>query len=322
MKKLILFPLILGIAFFTSTSLWGQQLGLNSTYMFNEASFNPAAAGSKSYIPVHIKSRFQWVGFDGAPVSQLITAHGEIAKGLGFGGNIYNESSGPSRSSGFNLMLSYRLRLSKDNLHGIRIGLGASFTQHVVDVASLTTEIPNDQAISSRYNNQFVPDADLGVYYTFSDKGYVGVSVKNLVQSKHDLFSFSASIPNTLNRHYYFNGGYNFQLKEKWCLKTSVLSRFIEAKTFQAEVNVIGEFNKRFFFGLGYRHKESVQALVGAKFGIIQFGYNYDFGISQIRKYGNGSHEIFVQFQFQKKKAEKTDQPGETPWFKRNRIFK
>jgi type IX secretion system PorP/SprF family membrane protein len=305
---------------FASVSLFGQQLGLNSTYMFNEASYNPAAAGSKDYIPVHVKYRTQWVGFDGAPVSQFISTHSDMGKGLGFGGNIYNESSGPSRTTGLSLMLSYRLRLSQNNLHGLRFGLGASFNQHFIDVSRLTTEIQNDQTIEKTYNNQFVPDADLGIFYTYSDKAFFGISVKNVAQLNRSLFYYQDLLTNTLNRHYYVNGGYNFTLNEKWRLKTSVLARMIEAKTFQIEGNMIGEFNKRLFFGMGYRNKESINAILGMKIGIVQFGYSYDFGISQIRKYGASSHEVFVQLQFLKNSTKKSPST-KIPWVKRNRIY-
>jgi len=299
--------------------MFGQQLGLSSTYMFNEASYNPAAAGSKDYIPVHMNYRAQWVGFDGAPVSQSVSAHSDIGKGLGFGGNMYNESTGPSRTSGISLMLSYRLRLSKNDLHGLRVGLGASFNQHMVDITRLTTEESNDLAIQKSYNNQFVPDADLGLFYTFSDKAFAGISVKNVSQINRDLFYYDNLLTNTLNRHYYFNAGYNFSFKGKWRLKTSALGHLIESKTLQVEGNLIMEYNKMFYLGAGYRHKESVGALLGLKLGIVQFGYAYDFGISQIRNYAASSHEIFVQLQFQKKNISRQ---GNTPWIKRNRIYK
>ena len=304
---------IVGITAYT------QQIGLNSTYIFNEASYNPAAAGSKEYIPVHINYRSQWAGFEGAPVSQFISSHAAIGKGLGFGGNLYNEVSGPSRLSGISLMLSYRLRLSQNDLHGLRIGLGASFNQHLIDISRLTTEIANDPAIEKSYNNQFVPDADLGLFYTYGKKAFVGVSVKNVAQVKRSLFYYNDLIHNTLNRHYYFNAGYNFELNKNWQLKTTALGRIIESNVFQVEGNLVFAYKDFIWMGAGYRNKESVNAMVGVKAGIVQFGYCYDFGVSNIRNYASGSHEVFVQFQFQKKKSNGT---SSVPWTKRNRVYK
>lgn len=313
MKKLFIL-----IGCLTSLTVFGQQLGLRSTYMFNEAAYNPAAVGSKKYIPIYMSHRAQWVGFTGAPVSQVVTAHGDIGSGLGFGGSLYNESTGPSRTSGLSLMLSYRLRLTQNNKHGLRFGLGASFNQHVVDVSRLTTEQQNDQAIEKTYNNQFVPDADLGVFYTYEDKAFLGVSVKNVAQVKRSLFLYEDVLSNPLNRHYYAAGGYNFKLSETWKLKTTAIGRFIEAKTMQFEANVIADYNNRFFIGGGYRHKESVGGIIGMTISVVQFGYAYDFGISDIRQYGASSHEVFVQLQLQRKQGSQTS----TSWKKRNRIYK
>src|SRR5690606_10670470 len=108
--------LIIGmLGCFPTLLSYGQQYALHSQYMFNEAYFNPAVAGAKDYIPTHFNFRRQWAGFDGAQMSQTLTTHADLGSNFGLGGNFYNESSGPSRSTGANVMLSYRLRLTKDD---------------------------------------------------------------------------------------------------------------------------------------------------------------------------------------------------------------
>lgn len=296
----------------------GQQYSLNSQYLFNEAAFNPAAAGAKDYIPIHFNFRSQWTGFDGAPSSQMLTSHADLGKNLGFGGNLYNDVSGPSRSTGINLMLSYRLRLSKNNLHGLRFGLAASFSQHAIDVDKLTYEVQDDAALTRQYNNQFVPDADLGIYYTFADKGFAGISAKNLVQMNKDLFDFNNVAVNTMKRHYYFIGGYNFGLGENVKLKTATLLRYIESKPFQFDVTLIGEYKEFLWLGAGYRNLDAVSVLGGFQVGIFKCGYAYDFTLSDIRNYSSGSHEVFLELQLGKNKK---SNGSATPWNKRNRIY-
>lgn len=315
MKKI--YTTIALIALFATTSN-AQQFSLNSQYLFNEASLNPAAAGSKDYIPIHLNFRRQWAGFDGAPTTQTLTSHADLGRNLGFGGTLFNDVTGPSRTTGLNLMLSYRLRLSKDNLHALRLGVGMSFSQHLIDVNKLTTDLPDDPAIARSYNNQFVPDADMGIYYTYSDKGFIGVSMKNAFQIRRDLFSFNQVFVNALVRHYYFMGGYNFTLGEKWKLKTATLFRLIEARPFQFDVNTIAEYNNLFWFGAGYRHLDAVSALAGFQFGAFRIGYAYDFTLSDIQNYSTGSHEIFLELQLFKKGKGSNDN---TPWYKRNRVY-
>lgn len=314
MKKILISCMSL-----TTMLAFGQQYSLNTQYMFNEAFYNPAAAGSKEYIPINFNFRSQWAGFDGAPVSQSLTAHSDMGKNLGFGGYLFNEVTGPSRSTGANLMLSYRLKLSKNNLHNLRFGLGVSVSQHLIDVNKLTTEIPVDPAIANAYNNQFVPDADAGVYYTFSNKGFAGFSLKNVTQMRRNLFSYDDVLVNTMKRHYYFMGGYDFDLSDKWILKTSTMLRFIESRPFQFDVNAIVQYNKFVWLGVGYRHLDAISALLGFQFGSVKLGYSYDYTLSDIRKASSGSHEIFLELQVFKKATNAAN--GNTPWLKRNRIY-
>lgn len=315
MKKLLLIWVCL-----SGVSAFAQQHSLNTNYMFNPAFYNPAAAGLYDYMPIHFNFRSQWVGFDGAPTTQLLTTHANVGSNLGLGGSLFNESSGPSRFSGGNIMLSYNLRLSSDDLHHLRGGLGISIGQHVIDVSEMTMEDDTDPTLTSGYNNQFVPDADVGFYYTYSNKGYAGISLRNAAQMKKDLFNFSQSLVNNLRRHYYFIGGYNFTLHEDWNLNTSTLLRFIEAKPFQFDVNVMAEFRKYLWFGFGYRHLDAVTCNIAFQYGIVKAGYAYDFGISDIRKYSTGTQEIFLEVQLSPKKGGSSS--PKTPWTKRNRVYK
>lgn len=313
MKKLIII-----ILSFTAFVGYGQQYALNTQYMFNEAAFNPAAAGAKDYIPVHFNFRRQWAGFDGAPAAQTLTSHANMGKNLGFGGNLYNESTGPSRSTGLNLMLSYRLRLSKDDMHSLRMGMGVSLSQHLIDVNQLTQEVANDPAIANAINNKLVPDADFGFYYTYGKKGFAGFSVKNATQMRRSLFDFDRTFTNNMARHYYFMGGYNFDIAENWTIKASTMFRMIESRPFQFDVNAIVEWKKMLWLGASYRYKDAVGALVGFQFGIVKAGYSYDYPLSAIRTASSGSHEVFMELQIFSKR---NGNSPSTPWLKRNRIY-
>lgn len=313
MKKFI--AIVIGLIAF---SVNGQQLSLNSQYMFNEAALNPAAAGSKDYIPIHFNFRRQWSGFDGAPTSQVLTTHADMGKNLGFGGNLFNDVTGPSRTTGMNLMLSYRLRLSQDNLHGLRMGLGVTLGQHLIDITKLTTDIDDDPAIAKSYNNQFVPDVDMGIFYTCGKKAFAGLSVKNGIQMKRDLFNYSQMIENLMVRHYYLIGGYNFEIDPTWQIKTSTALRMIESRPFQVDLNVIGQYKEMLWLGAGYRLKDAVSIMAGGQVGMVKIGYSYDFTTSEIRNYSSGSHEIFLELQIRTSKKESV---SKTPYLKRNRIY-
>ena len=119
MKKLIILAFVA-----LGSGVYGQQIALNSQYLFNEMLVNPGATGSKEYIPIQMNFRKQWAGFPGAPTTQSISAHANLGNNFGFGGTLFNDVAGPSRRSGMNINGAYHLQLDKTGDHRLGLGLG------------------------------------------------------------------------------------------------------------------------------------------------------------------------------------------------------
>ena len=68
MKKIFF---IIGALFVVNAS--AQQEPLFTQYYVNDMAINPAISGSKSYNPLTIQTRQQWLGFEGAPLSTNIS---------------------------------------------------------------------------------------------------------------------------------------------------------------------------------------------------------------------------------------------------------
>jgi type IX secretion system PorP/SprF family membrane protein len=312
MKKSLTFVFALA-----ALSTMAQQVSLNSQYMFNEMSFNCGAVGSKPYTQIHLNGRRQWSGFQGSPTTQSLSVNGYLGNNLGMGAEIFNDVTGPSRRTGFAVSGAYRLRLSRNNNHKLGMGMGISLTQHYIDVNRLTTFLPNDPAIAGVFNNQLVPDVNVGFYYTFKDKGFAGLSAQNLVQSKRSLYDYSLTFVNPIVRNYYAYGGYKFDLNKKWTLTPTAMVRMIDALSVQFDISAIATYNKLFWIGASYRNQDAVVGLVGVQLGIFKLGYGYDYTLSDIGKYSNGSHEIFLELQLFSKKGSNRN----IPWLKRNRLY-
>ena len=76
MKKIIL---IFTTMLFWSLSGSAQQDPMVSQYMFNGLYLNPAYAGSHDYWSSTLSYRNQWVGFEGAPETEIAAVDGRIA---------------------------------------------------------------------------------------------------------------------------------------------------------------------------------------------------------------------------------------------------
>lgn len=304
-----------------STTAFGQQIGLNSQYLFNEMVINPGATGTKDYTQVQLNFRKQWVRFPDSPTSQNVSANAYIGKNFGLGGIVTNEVAGPSRHTSLGINMSYLLPLSKDRNHKLGMGMGLSMGQHIIDETKLSTYLPNDPAVTRGFNNIMVPDANVGVFYYFKDKAFAGLSAKNLVQMNRDLYTFENPLLNLNVRNYYLIGGYNFKLSEKFDLKATTLLQAIETGTWQGDITLLGIYAKRLWLGGSYRHNDAVVFMGGAKFGPFRFGYSYDYTLSDIGDYSTGSHEVFLELQLTSRQKNGNGDGTKTPWIKRNRLY-
>jgi type IX secretion system PorP/SprF family membrane protein len=69
--------------------------------MFNGLLINPAYAGSRDALAINLTYRKQWVGFDGAPTTSLMSVHSPIKKRrIGMGLQLWSDRIGVSREIG------------------------------------------------------------------------------------------------------------------------------------------------------------------------------------------------------------------------------
>jgi type IX secretion system PorP/SprF family membrane protein len=196
------------LLFFGMSTLKSQQIGLTSQYLFNDFSINPAIAGTKSYSPLSISFRRQWMGIDGAPVTQNLMYHTFLGESAGIGGHVFNDVSGPSRRSGFNTTFAYNIKTSKET--NLSFGIAGSLSQFSISRDRLITEIPYDIAIVN-LNNSLIGDCNFGIYWS-GVRHFFGVSAYNLFENKTNITALTSPITNTLDRVFYAHGGYNFKI--------------------------------------------------------------------------------------------------------------
>jgi type IX secretion system PorP/SprF family membrane protein len=294
MKKLSITLVILTMFGYFSQA---QQVSLNSHYMINDFILNPAIAGSNpEYIPLTMTVRKQWAGFQGAPITQHFTTHADVGGDFGLGLHFFNDLTGPTRRSGFNLATSYGLQLDNKNEHRLRFGLSFVLFEHVFDRNKITYEQPYDPTIETNYNQHIIPDANFGMFYHKDSTIFGGFSVMHLVQSRRDLTSVSSAFENGINRMYYLYGGYNYKIDEDFTLRPSLLMQFQANAPLSFDVNTLVEYQYTYWGGVSYRFKDAVAIILGMNYNNFTFAYSYDITTSDIRRYSSGSHEITLGY--------------------------
>lgn len=288
MNKIILFGL--GAVMYLGAN--AQQLTFNSQYMLNQFLINPAAAGTQSKLNIATSFRQQWAGFKEAPKTQMLSANALLNGNMGVGGIVYNDVTGPLQKIGFNGSYSYHLKMGDKSK--LALGVSLMLTQHVLDGSSFVLDDEVDATLNTTQKS-FNPDASFGVQY-FGSNYYVGIAVPQLIENKYK-FGDILSESNKEVRHYYFSGGYTFELNEDLKVEPSVLLKYAVATPFQFDINARMLYKDNLWLGFSYRDQESLVALLGMKRDQFVIGYSYDYTLSNIRKYSAGTHELYLAFE-------------------------
>ena len=289
----------LALALLSCSVLSAQQDPMYSQYMFNTLAINPAYAGSADLLNVTALYRHQWTQFDGAPVTQTLTAHSPLGReSLGLGGTIVNDSYGPVQQTAFYADFSYRIIFDRTKL---AFGLKAGASLFQADLLSLNPLDQDDPAFAGNIESKLLPNFGAGVMY-YSDRFYVGLSVPKLFQNK----LWDSSLPdfqdNTERMHGFLIAGMVFDINRYVKFKPSMLVRAVNGSPPSADLTANFLFYDKLWIGAMYRYEDAVGLL--AQYEInnkIKIGYAYDYTISDLGRYNNGTHEIMLGVDFGRK---------------------
>ena len=112
MRKILL---ILSVLF--SINSFAQQEPLFTQYYVNDMAINPAISGSKTYNPLTIQTRQQWLGFEGAPLTTNFSYHGALNDRSAMGGYLMFDKAFPSLQANVHLNYAYHIPLNYDNVN-------------------------------------------------------------------------------------------------------------------------------------------------------------------------------------------------------------
>lgn len=300
MRKILFLFVILGVS-----HVEAQQDAQFTQYMYNTINVNPAYAGSRGVISLFGLYRAQWVGLEGAPTSKAASIHTPINNSnVGLGVSIIQDEIGPSDNSTISADFSYTLNTSEN--YKLSFGLKGTASLFNVDYTKLNRYDLNDPRFQNNIDNQFSPNIGAGVYY-HSDKLYAGVSVPFILETKH--FNDNASSVAKDAMHYYFIGGYVFDLSETTKFKPAFLAKSVKGAPLQLDLTANFMFNDKFVVGGAWRWSAALSGLVG--FQVNEnwlIGYTYDTDTTKLANYNSGSHEFFLRYEF-KGKQEKIVSP-------------
>lgn len=286
-------------------STQGQQISQLSQYMFNDFLYNPGLAGFNDNLEIRLSFRKQWVGFNNAPLTNIISIRSAMdSNKYGIGGYIIAEKIGLLKKN--NISGSYAYCAKFDESHKLYMGLSLNLTQITMNKDELLIIDKNDNKINTEINSStLTPDANIGIYFT-GNKYYLGFSALQLFGSNLNIIPIQEDrqFYNNNSCHYFLMGGYNqLSLANDINIKPSFLMTKVVGAPLQLDINTKFEYMQKYWFGLTYRTYDAFVVMIGLNFfDQWDFGYSYDITTSPIRYYSYGTHELFLQYNLKSKK--------------------
>lgn len=304
--------LLISLSLLCLSELSAQQDPQFTQNMFNRLAVNPGFAGSTGSICGTLLSREQWMGFEGNPKTTVFSADGafKIVQKYQFGAGltIIQDEIGPIQTTNAKLALSYHYRISQGVL---AIGLEGGIANQSITAKWRTSsgnfDGTEDVAIPNSDAGGYKFDIGGGLYY-YTKELYVGLSSTHLNQplikgkgKGDDVYTFKQV------RHYYVMAGYDYELNSLFTLQPSIFAK-TDAISTQVDINTNVLYNDLVWAGLSYRLNDAVAFLAGVyvpKVEGLRVGMAYDYNISELSDYNDGSLEFMINYCYKIVRKEK-----------------
>ena len=281
-------------------SVLGQSDPVSSQYMFNNMLYNPGYAGSSGMICATAMTRQQWVGFTGAPVSNIFHVNAAVRPfkiNSGVGITIINDKVGFDTDNSLLLTYSYITEIGNGKLGtGINFGVlnKAIDPNWVIPSGDQFVPPSGDPLIPENKQSYVAFDMSFGLFYSASDY-YAGISVTHINEPK---IKYEKGTP-YVARQFYGTAGYTLRMPNPSFELLPSIFVYTDGKIFQPTVSTMVRYNKKVWGGVSFRAGDSLVGLFGIElYNGIRIGYSYDFPMNDIKSSTSGSHEFVVNYCF------------------------
>ncbi|MDR2383176.1 MAG: type IX secretion system membrane protein PorP/SprF [Prevotellaceae bacterium] len=290
-----------------------------SQRLFNESIYNPGATGNSFSTGIFLHGRAQWLGTDGAPITNAISVDTYVDDlSSGFGLAVYTDKIGYLTSWSAKLAYAYYIHIG--NKASLALGLAGYLQNRNSHVSPDMLDQSSDPALSYSKFNEYSPNFDFGLEFKGPLK--IGASIRHLLKYEAVNSFFQAQ---SINFWTYASSRFN--------VSSSISLEPAVSYTHHDNINRIeggaivyffknvkrAVYNDRFWLGGMYRLNKQFAILVGANLTPkIRLGYSFDYGTGDLATISKmGTHELFLSWHFNKIFYKEPDCPAYNRGFKR-----
>lgn len=251
---------------------------------------NPAYAGSGPCASLGLRYRNQWTGFTGAPTTFSGIGDARIAsERLGMGITCNFDKIGIDKVFTPDINIAYHLPVNEKGKFSMGFKGGASFiTSDFNSLVGVNTADP----LYTGSQKATIPFVGLGVLY-YTDLSYVGFSVPRIIS-----FEKSSARSKISKSHYYLYGGHRFVFENGLDLRPAIMARYEHEAPLQFDFAADLWYEDFIGFGMSYRTGDAVDFMLKGKVKKLYLGYSYDMTVSGLSNFNNGTHELFIGYEF------------------------
>ncbi|MBF6608912.1 MAG: type IX secretion system membrane protein PorP/SprF [Flavobacterium sp.] len=265
-------------------------------YMYNMSVINPAyATDNAGVINAGGLYRTQWVGAVGAPKTVTAFVHSPIGKRVEIGLSVVSDEIGDVvKDNSIFADVAYVVPISDRTKISFGVKAGASFFDANFNGFQYT-DAPPDPAFANNISRVF-PNVGVGTFL-FGENYYIGFSAPNLLRTKHLERQDAIATIGVEEIHYFLTAGYVFDINPDFKFKPAFMAKAVAGAPMAFDITANALMNNFFEFGVGYRVEDSVSGLVAFNITAdLRVGYSYDYTLSNLGQFNNGTHEIFLLF--------------------------
>lgn len=285
---------------FIGMKAYAQFNPTDNMYILNPILLNPAYAGSAGALSMMSIYGQKWLGIEGAPRELTFSIDAPVSdKRLGLGLVVKSNQIGVVKENQMVSNYAYKISSAKSTLS---FGLGAGVIMTNTNFSELVVNDPGDERYLADAQLFAVPNFSFGVYYE-NEAFFAGLAIPRLLNFKYDYTNNKYSPDNNFSNYsYHLNTGVKIGSGTDISFYPSVMFRYslIPANAkIQYHLNAGFSFYERFNLGMTYQDQGTISGM--ARFYVnkqLGVAYMYDFQVSKLGTYSNGSHFIMLSYIF------------------------
>lgn len=284
---------LIALMIFLITPAFGQLNPMGSVYYQNQYLINPAMAGLEPTLNINTALKVQWIGVEGGPRIQYLTAdYGLPNEKVGVGASLYNESAGVINKIRGTISYAYHLPLNNGSSF-FDFGLSTGIVNESINLDKAKGDL-SDDVITSFNDRKIYLDGDFGIAFRAKALTIQGVLpnlkrffkrdvLRNVVD--RSIFFIAAgykiqtdNVVNAIEPKLVYRGVQNY----KDIIDVGVNLQFLDEKL---SLNGIYHSTNSFTTGFGANFKN--------QFSIL---FQYTTNTSEMQNYSNGEFEVGLKY--------------------------